>query len=712
MREIIRLLNRNRVLYDFKRMTLFLALSVRSHQTSTVDVSQSGLKLAGWEQARPIEIEVVGADGTAAWLKAPYREVKDGQAEGVLSTPGGSRFLVTDRFSTTESGLVLDRTVRVLAAGSEKGFSSRFSVATGSPTTIRDREFFIPGVWYLRNQEVPPDALASEPDAEAVLVREDRLPLSLAMVRDPKGGATLELAHLQPEGTAFTGEDHRPRIIDGRMRFGSIGVLNRGNLALAFQYPGSEGDRTYVGGPGKAWALRSHPIQLGFEHKYRLRLTAGTSTKFADAVRSSWRRAFNDAAPKPPTADIDKAYRASMDLLAKYGVRYNGVPSMPFQVRVPDGEVIDKSSQMGFVGKAIPAAALLLKDALDTNDSARKRQAEDLINYWVENSMTPSGVPKTWYDIHNEGPVTWREIPTHLRIASDGMMGVLDAWKLDKRPAWLAFARRYGDFLVFKQEADGSIGGLWNWDGTPNNPYKNVTYQTIPFLIALHSATGDVRYRKAAILAGEYCLATVHKAYSYVGGAPDNPNVTDKEAGILAMQAFLALHSLTGEPRWIAPAAQAGTFCETWTYAWNVPLPKDDPKVVYPQNRTTLGLSIIATGHSGADNCMALTTYDYYRLWILTKDPHYLRYARFISQSTLQMMNWDGTLNYAHKGLLTEVLTLSPPHGHGLHGWLPWLTVAVLEPMVRMKKAFGTYDIDKIETMPYAERLRRVIQNP
>lgn len=693
-------------------MTVFVALSLLSRQPSLVEVSPAVVKVGGWEQLRPIEIEVVGADGAASWVKAAYKDVKDGRAEGVLTTPGGSRFQVTDRYSIRENSLTVDRTVRVLAVGSEKGFSSRFSLATASPTTIRDREFFVPSVWYRQNRDVPADALASDPDAEAVLIREDRLPLPLAMARDPKGGATLELAHLSPDGAAFTGEDFRPRIIDARMQFGSIGFLNTGRLAIAFQFPGSEGDRTYIGGPGKAWAPRSHPIQLGFEHQYRLRVTVGASGKFADAVQATWRRAFEDAAPKAPPADLDRVYRASMDLLAKYGVRYNGVPSMPFQVKVPGGEVIDTSSQMGFVGKALPAAALMLKGALDTNDSGRKRQAEELINYWVENSMTPAGVPKTWYDIHKTGPVTWRDFPTHLRIASDGMLAVLDAWKLDKRPAWLAYARRYGDFLVFKQEDDGSIAGLWNWDGTPNKPFKNVTYQTIPFLVALYSATGDARYQKAALKAGEYCLGTVHKAYSYVGGAPDNPNVADKEAGILAMQAFLALHSLTKDQRWIAPAAQAGTYCETWTYAWNVPLPKDDPAVVYPKNRTTLGLSVIATGHSGADNCMAMATYDYYRLWILTKDPHFLAYARFIAHSTKQMMDWDGTLNYAHRGLLTEVLTLSPPHGQGLHGWLPWLTVAVLDPMVKMKQAFGTYDIDQIERLPYAERLRRVIQNP
>ena len=58
---------------------------------------------------------------------------------------------------------------------------------------------------------------------------------------------------------------------------------------------------------------------------------------------------------------------------------------------------------------------------------------------------------------------------------SDGCQGVVDAWRLmqsnhsprggpqspraDPKPEWLAFARKYGDFLVANQAMDGSIAG-------------------------------------------------------------------------------------------------------------------------------------------------------------------------------------------------------------------------------------------------------------
>ena len=51
---------------------------------------------------------------------------------------------------------------------------------------------------------------------------------------------------------------------------------------------------------------------------------------------------------------------------------------------------------------------------------------------------------------------------------------------------------------------------------------------------------------------------------------------------MLALQAFLSLFELTGDQSWVRAAAQAADYVETWTYSWSVPIPRDDPKVVYP----------------------------------------------------------------------------------------------------------------------------------
>ena len=65
------------------------------------------------------------------------------------------------------------------------------------------------------------------------------------------------------------------------------------------------------------------------------------------------------------------------------------------------------------------------------------------------------------------------------------------------------------------------------------------------------------------------------------------------------------------------------------------------------------------------------------------RDRHFLRFARFLQRGTARLVDRNGRLGYAYPGLMMDALSLAPPRGHGVAGWLPWLTVAVLEPMAR-----------------------------
>lgn len=686
----------------------------------------------GLVQSAPLCVEVIGADGQSVWLRGGYARVTPDarparvlRAAGTLISPGGSRFRVADTFRAAapgggfESGAFeVTRQIDVEeAAPNDAAFGSRFMLAP-PPASLSDEEFFAPGVWYRDNHFVPPSALAADPGARYFLFREDRLPLPLVMERDKRSGATFTLEHLQPDGATFAGEDGLARLVDARLQFGSLGVINdefANAPQLAFQFPGSEGERTYTFGAraeNNRWALRSHPLRAGVPHRFRLRFSLGQTPGFADAVRSTWKAAYERAQPPVVSADLDKVYRDGMELLSHYCRAYNGAISVPFQARVPDGQVIDTSSQMGFVGQALPSAFLLLQHGLDTGDEDAVGRASQDVDFWATNCMSEAGVPRTWYDIAPDGRVSWRDYPTFLRVASDGMDGALQAWNSARQanrahPDWLAFCRRYGDWLVRVQNPDGSFFRSYNFDGTPRDRTRDTTIQPIRFLVDLYKATGEARYKLAAQRAGEFCWRTVHEPYAYVGGTPDNPNVTDKEAGVIALDAFLALHDLTGEARFLQAATQAAWYSETWVYAWNVPMPPDDPNLVFPRNRTTVGLSLIATGHSGSDNFMAAAPFLYYRLFLLTGETQFRDFARMLLFNTKQLLDWDGTLGYALPGLQTEAMSLPPLRGHGVQGWLPWLTVASIEPMLRLRQTFGQFDINDIERQPHAEVLRR-----
>ncbi len=690
---------------------------------------QTGSKSApsnddGFCAPTPLAIEIVTGAGDARWIFGAYKTVIPAGTGTVLCggeivSANGSVFRFTDRYTVAEGGdtFQLSRIVLVATVGKgDAGFSSRFGLRAQKPMQATDAEFFVPGVWYKDNANVPLGALAANQNERVFLFREDRLPLPLIALRRKRGGLTLALHHVGGVPATFLEETGRKRIIDARMQFGAAGFLNDGTGEAVFTMPGTEGERTYIGrkSPDEdTWARRSHPVITGFTHRYTLRFSLGVTPDFASTVRQTWRAAVASAKPPVIKADLNRVYHVSGELLNTYCHKYDGVISVPFQARVPSGEVIDTSSQMGFVGQALPSAALLLRWGHDTLNADAVARASEVVDFWAKNGIAENGVPRNWYDIRKDSTFTWRNYPLYLRVASDGACGMLAAWntarkaRIDK-PEWLRFCKRYGDWLVQAQNADGSFYRSYEITGAPRDKRLDTTTHPIAFLCDLFCATGDIRYRMAALKAGAYCLSSVHCAYSYVGGTPDNPNVTDKEAGMIALHAFLALHDVSGgDVKWLHCAVQAAWFSDSWVYQWNVPLPPGATSTAFPPKRTTHGLSLIATGHSGADNYMASAPFLYYRLYLLTGDAFFRDAAHRLMHNTKQLLNWDGALGYQYPGLLTEAVNLTSPRGKGVRGWLPWLTVAVMEPMVRLRDVFGAWDIAQIEKQPRRERLRR-----
>ena len=663
-------------------------------------------------QPAPLQIEVVDDAGNASWKTGNYDVVRNSntglECQGSIISARGSRFRFRDHYQISRGAFVINRSVTVEAKSpNETGFSSRFALPAVGVLKTTDCDFLAPGVWYGQNEHAPATAIAGHMEDRTILIREDRLSSPMLVVRRRDTGITIELLRLDGNADTIAKEDGLNRLISPDFKFGSLGVLNTGSLAPLFQYPGTEGERTYVYGPSKEggrFARRSHPITPGFRQDVSLYLRVYQSVTYPDAVKTSQRYAYSLLSPQAPSANIQAAYSTTMELMAAYCKRYNGAIGLPFAVRIPNGEAYDTSCQMGFVGDALPAAALLLRHSSETKSTEVRHNATDLVDYWVKNSKTSSGVLKTWYDIQPDGSVTWRTYPQFLRVASDGVTGVLHAWSIlkskgENHPEWLKFCTDWADWLLKNQNAEGTWYRSWMLDGTPEDRSIDTTIQPISLLVELGMVTGEPRWKLAAIKAGQACLRTVHNLHAYIGGTPDNPNTADKEACILTASAFLSLYDQERDPRWLEAAAQAANFAETWAYLRSIALPASDPENLYPAGRSTVGVSLIALGHSGADNFMAATPFLWYRLYIATGDEHYRSFATLVQNACLQMLDLDGSLKYAHRGLLTEALTLAPLRGHGVKSWLPWLSVTVLEPLVGLQDNLGTMDISEVSKM-------------
>ncbi len=682
---------------------------------------KTGLQLAGrnfsFDQRAPLQIEIVDADGKTQWLNGNYSSVKSRngvlKCAGQIVSPNGTQFQISDEFTRDAAGFLLSRNVQIAAPNArDVGFASRFGLAWSAPQSARAAEILMPGVWYGHNEFVNPSAFGSDADYQSLMTRGDRLGLPLVAARDPKSGVSLELERVGGTPTTSAGDSGGQRLIDARLQVGSLGFLNAGHLQPTFVFPATEDERAIIGPDapiGRRFAPRSHPVKVGVQHAYRLHFEMEQTPDFASLVEKTTKSAITRAHSPLFKADLNQVYRASLDLLDAVVAPYNGTVAVPFFAAIPSGEVKDTSTQMGFVGMALPCAAFLLRDGYARQNQSEIERAGQVLDFWVNKCARPSGVPQNWADFPAPDKVTFRGFPTHLRVACDGMKGVLDAWnvaranKVDK-PEWLGFARSWGDFLVKNQNADGSWFGAWNGDGTPNARYTNASTHPLEFMIELSRATGDEKYQSAALRAGEFCYRTVHQNYAYSGGTPDNPNVTDKEAGVMATEGFMALYDATGDKKWLGAAKQAAIFCETWVYWRNFPIPADTPKQVFPDNRSTVGMSLISTGHSGADDYMAMAPFLWYRIYLATGDAHFLQSARILQHDTKQIMDWNGTLGYKYHGLLPEAVSLSTNRGTGVAGWLPWLTVVNIRPIVQLKNVFGTFDLDEIEKIPLAKR--------
>ena len=116
----------------------------------------------------------------------------------------------------------------------------------------------------------------------------------------------------------------------------------------------------------------------------------------------------------------------------------------------------------------------------------------------------------------------------------------------------------------------------------------------------------------------------------------------------------------------------------------------------WPKNKSTVGITIIATGHSGADCGFSYNSFEYLRLYELTGDHYFLSIAKILEKNTKQTMNYDGSLRYPLRGLQREAIRCVTHRGDGVGLWLPWCTASALDPLFRMEDAYGKIGIDNI----------------
>jgi hypothetical protein len=351
-------------------------------------------------------------------------------ANATLTIAGERWLTVSDSWQATLGGISITRTIDIhTQQGPDTGFAHRFVPPINALGKRPASQIFIPAIAYGSKQTVPKTALASDPADTITLVRADRLPYPVVAIYNPASKVYAALIH-DPDGCgSVPDEDHPELQIDARFQTPCIGIETQPVGRLVFAMPGTEGSRTYIHGPStenNRFVYRAQPLVRGAVSTHRLRIASGIAANFADVASTSIKTAIASRLAVPASPALTLVEQQQLDVLARYLAPVNGVPTLPFSVRIPDGFAIDTSCQFGFIGQAMQAAALLLSRQ-DKVPQLAAQNAMQLIEFFIGSCLSLQGIPRTWFDITAPGTVRWRTYESYLRVIADGLTGILQA---------------------------------------------------------------------------------------------------------------------------------------------------------------------------------------------------------------------------------------------------------------------------------------------
>ena len=656
-------------------------------------------------QAKPARVQVFHNSHDVRDLAAGYstvRRTSDGvDASARISENGHVVFQVDDHWSITGAVLSLKRRVDVVST-EPGGFYSSIMFDTTPTVQWEDVKFLAPGVIYgdpSHDGERSPGGTLNYA-AHRLMLREDILPAPLFALSF-KSGQSVSVLDPDPRGDTTLADTKltAPVLTDARFQFGALGAKHGkdGGIEFGFRFPGTVQMYPYGLPASKQpeWVRRYHPIQRGIDHHYRVDFRFGKNESFADTTRNSWRWAWRTLNPAVTPLDIDLVRRTLTDHLEAHAATIDGRTGMPFVLST----VSDKLQwnwtmiAMGFVGKDLECADELLRES-DRDPSERGRHMRNIGLAMIETmiqALPTVPLVATGFDLRTGKPWTGRMqiwLAPYLRNASEGMHTVLLAYRRElahghPHPRWLKWVKSYTDWLVLQQRSDGSFPRRWkSGSDEAAEPSGTASYAPVPLLVLLSKQTGDPKYLKAAERAGDYVWSHWGNHGLFVGGASDNPNITDKEAGMLSLEAYLDLYDATKESRWLKYAEVAGDYAESWIWIWNLPMPVDatNEELDWKKGVSTVGLQgITARAAGGADEYLDWAVPAYARLYRDTGDRHYREVTAILLNDTKSMVALPGRLyDMKGPGWQQEHWNMGPG-GPGRGGashrlWLPWIS--------------------------------------
>jgi hypothetical protein len=642
---------------------------------------------------RPIEARSLGSVA----VRGSYDSVSEANGAIVGTSEwavGGAQITVTDQWITDgEQRVILQRSVRSSGI-SPSGL--QLALAVHLPEAA-DRRYFAPGMVYSPEQWATGgtysycDSRLAYPVVAAIgasgvisLMRLNTALVDSAPVREPGSRTFLQ-----------------------RTQIGSVGFNANANALIA-SWPYFEGDRSALLDAARHSASAFFPLDRPLDETLSYAIDVSQAEDHAEAIRSIFEQAVENADPSPARVDVElpesvdlrldsaaKTFRRSAHGFAGFVLNFDperGYESDPKAFGASFAEHAMSGThdilEYGFTGRQLNLAYMLAKRAPE--EWAEPGAA--VVDSFVSRMTTPSGWVHTLWDFAADEAVfacgDSRGVVMHYLGASDlpgtytRMMAEVGRDLLlnvalhrelgADTSGWLAAATALGGFFLRSQEPDGSWFRAYaptgepivesDWFGYRSGSGKTATAAVIPFLTALaraideapdHSVNEEDRVRTATVLdsarrAGNYVRESAVDPDEYRGGTLDNPNVVDKEAAFIVMQAMLALFDVaTGaaDPAEaadrLASARRAAIFAITWHSLWAVPAIEGTRLATENVHSVGWGGINSVWGVGVTDIYSLFFLADLVRLGRLTDEPLFGRIAELAAWSSVQLLSTE-----------------------------------------------------------------------
>lgn len=660
------------------------------------------------------------------------KEEKDGYVlTSEIKTDNGSVFLIKDTYQNRSDLITINREIEILEADTkDAGFASTIKFKDKSPVSHDKYDYFMPSIIYKDTEDMVKGAIFSNTGLTGrIYVKETRTGLPMMYLRNQTTNVSFSLSHIADNisagGTVGGGEGGE---INDNIQYGSIGMTMTPDVSVDFCYPCQEGPVTYDA--GASWAKRYHPIEKGNKDNYEVVALLSEAKDYQTSMSESFEKMFMIQNTSIENININQIYEDNMEIFSKeykeYGTGLTLYGGQPWSLALPDAKAKEGySSQMGFVGQQIPVGYQMYRKGLMTKDAEMKRKGKTILDFWSSNRIHSSYFPTVWWDPSESGG-SRRDYPCFLRCMIDGMEGMLDAYIISKEyneenATYKEVIERFARNLVQKQNEDGSFYRAYNNDGSVNTDSTNPAFQgqsrlntpiAVRFLFKMYELTGNMNYYLAAMKAVDYCYNELYlKLGKYVGGTPDNPNTVDKEAAVYAMYCFTSAYQVTKEEKYLKAAKHAAVSSLSWVYSYDfaVPCNASIEAINTFKNGGVKGFSMIATGHSSADNYAAYIYYELFNLYVLSEDGFFYNASHFIQNNTKLSNDYDGRMSFKYKALMPEATTIADFDFKSVGTWLPWSSIANIEPIVNMEKTYGEKDVSK--TKKELSQLKAELEN-